>query len=148
MFHIEQATDIETIRVMFTEYQAWLGVDLCFQGFAKELAGLPGDYAPPSGRLLLERDRGGCIGLRRFSDERGELKRLYVRESHRGRGLGRALTQRALDEARAIGYRAVCLDTLPKMAGAIALYRKLGFREIAPYYHNPIPGALYLELRL
>jgi ribosomal protein S18 acetylase RimI-like enzyme len=135
-------------RALFREYQAWLGLDLCFQGFAAELAGLPGDYARPGGRLLVEAALQGCVALRPIDGDLAELKRLYVRESARGRGLGRALAARALADARAIGYRAVRLDTLPVMGAAIDLYRALGFVEIAAYRHNPIAGALYFELRL
>jgi ribosomal protein S18 acetylase RimI-like enzyme len=147
MFLIRDAAPDEA-RALFREYQAWLGIDLCFQQFDEELAALPGDYARPRGRLLVEDALSGCVALRPLAEEIAELKRLYVRESGRGRGLGRALTERALDDARAIGYRAVRLDTLPQMGAAIDLYRALGFVEIAPYRHNPIAGALYFELRL
>jgi len=139
------------VRALFQEYADGLGVDLCFQGFAQELAGLPGDYAPPSGGLWLAEvadDIAGCVALRRIDDERAEMKRLYVRPAFRGRGLGRALAQHVLEEAARIGYQRVCLDTLPSMGDAIALYRRLGFTEIPPYRVNPVPGALFLGREL
>jgi ribosomal protein S18 acetylase RimI-like enzyme len=147
--------DIATVRSLFLEYAAWLQIDLCFQGFTQELAGLPGAYAPPGGRLLLAEDEtaAGCVALRPLSSDASgtqcELKRLWVRPEFRGRNIGRALTTAALDAARAIGYRQIKLDTLPSiMPGAVALYRDLGFTDCAPYYHNPIPGSLYMECAL
>jgi ribosomal protein S18 acetylase RimI-like enzyme len=143
--------DLARVRELFVEYVAWLDVDLRFQGFAEELAGLPGMYARPDGRLLLAlRDRlaAGCIALRRFDARSGEVKRLWVRPAFRAAGLGSLLAARIVDEARAAGYERLVLDTLAPMTAAIALYRALGFTEIAPYYHNPLPGAVYMELRL
>ncbi|HEX2466369.1 MAG TPA: GNAT family N-acetyltransferase [Thermoanaerobaculia bacterium] len=152
---IRQATsdaDISAARELFVEYQAWLGVDLCFQGFATELATLPGDYAPPRGRLLLARtgddEIAGCIALRPLDDERCEVKRLFVRLDHHGGGIGRLLIERLVDEARAIGYRTMVLDTLPQMQAAQHLYQAFGFRDIPAYYHNPTPGVRYLALDL
>ena len=145
------ADDIPTVRVLFSEYAASLGVDLCFQKFDEELTGLPGAYAPPTGRLLVAWDGqtpAGCIALRRLGEGRCELKRLYVRPAYRGRGLGRLLACRALEEAAAAEYESVCLDTLPSMTEAIALYRALGFAPTEPYCHNPVPGALYLAKSL
>ena len=147
---------IEAARALFLEYANTLGFKLCFQGFDQELAGLPGAYAPPHGRLLLALDaRGqalGCVGVRPLASADGrrlaELKRLYVRAPARGTGLGARLTAAALDFARAAGYAAIRLDTLPSMQTAIAMYERLGFRDIAPYYDNPIAGARYLELAL
>lgn len=143
--------DVEAVRALFQEYAAWLAVDLCFQGFAAELATLPGAYAPPDGRLLLARAGGetaGCAALRRLDARSGEVKRLFVRAPFRGRGLGMRLARAIVDEARAIGYARLLLDTLPQMPQAQRLYRALGFREIAPYYANPIPGAVYMALAL
>jgi len=144
--------EIQQARRLFEEYAAWLGINLCFQNFDKELAGLPGDYAPPSGRLFLA-DEGdevmGCVALRKIGDHVGEMKRLYVRPAFRGRGLGRTLTEKLIAEARSIGYQRIRLDTLPgKMEQAVALYRSLGFHEIAPYYQNPVAGATFMELDL
>jgi putative acetyltransferase len=145
-------TRLEQVRSLFLEYAASLGFSLCFQGFDEELRALPGMYAPPRGRLLLAIEDGhpaGCVGLHEWDRDTAEMKRLYVAPALRGRGLGRVLTEAALSEARAIGYRRVRLDTVAAlMQPAIALYRELGFREIPPYRENPIPGALYLELPL
>ena len=143
--------DIERARSLFREYETSLGVDLCFQGFEQELAGLPGAYARPSGRLLLAVDDGrpaGCIALRPLGADGCEMKRLYVRPEFRGRRVGRLLAERLLAEARAIGYARMRLDTLPSMKEAIPLYRSLGFAEIGPYYANPVPGALFMERTL
>src|SRR5262249_35368976 len=146
------ASDMSEARALFREYQRALGVDLGFQGFEEEVAGLPGDYAPPGGRLLVAHDgavAAGCVALRRYRDAATcEMKRLYVRPAFRAGGLGLDLAGRVIAEARAIGYRHMVLDTLPSMAGAQRLYQRLGFREIAPYRHNPIAGTKYLELDL
>jgi putative acetyltransferase len=143
---------IEQARELFKEYEAWIEVDLCFQSFEKELAGLPGDYAPPDGRLLLAFQDGqlaGCVALRKIGDGTCEMKRLFLRPEFHGRGLGRPLIEKILNEAKEIGYQRMRLDTLPdKMEKAIALYRSLGFREIEPYYDNPVQGALFMELAL
>ena len=143
--------DIADCRALFEEYQRDLGVDLCFQGFAQELATLPGDYAPPRGRLLIARDAGepvGCVALRPLGDADCEMKRMYVRPSHRGGGLGRALAERIVAEGRALGYRHMKLDTLPRLAAAVALYRSLGFVESARYNDNPVEGVRYFALEL
>jgi GNAT superfamily N-acetyltransferase len=140
-------TDLDEIRVMLREYAAWLDVDLCFQNFEEELAGLPGDYAPPRGRLLFA-EGAGCVALRPIEQEICEMKRLYVRPEYRGSGLGRRLALAIIEEARGIGYRSMRLDTMPKMDGAQRLYASLGFRDIAPYRYNPEPGARFLELTL
>jgi ribosomal protein S18 acetylase RimI-like enzyme len=138
--------DIAQVRALFVEYQQALHVDLCFQGFAEELASLPGKYECLL--LAMEGDAAlGCVGLRPCGAD-GEMKRLYVRPQGRGRGIGRLLVSRVLERARRAGYRRVVLDTLPSMQEARALYRSLGFREIAPYYDNPIPGTSYLALPL
>lgn len=143
--------DIELVRALFAEYAAELPVDLAFQGFAEELATLPGAYAGPAGVLLLAWADGlaaGCVGLRPFAPGVCELKRLYVRAGFRGQGLARRLTEAALAEARTRRYARILLDTLPGMVEAQHLYRALGFREIGPYRANPVPGAKYMELAL
>ncbi|MBX7103686.1 MAG: GNAT family N-acetyltransferase [Gemmataceae bacterium] len=143
--------DLVVVRELFEEYAAGLGIDLCFQGFREELAGLPGMYSRPAGGVWLAEVDGiaaGCIALRPRGEDRAELKRLYVRPAFRGTGIARALAERALTAAIAIGYRQACLDTLRTMTGAIALYRSLGFAEIEPYYHNPIPEVVYLGREL
>ncbi len=143
---------LEQARKLFLEYAESLGFSLCFQSFDKELAGLPGDYSPPEGRLLLAEHDGkiaGCVALHRLSDGVCEMKRLYVRPAFRGKALGRALAERVIAEARAIGYSRMRLDTVVgKMDPAIALYRELGFRAIPSYRENPISGAIYMELKL
>ncbi|HEY6050355.1 MAG TPA: GNAT family N-acetyltransferase [Thermoanaerobaculia bacterium] len=143
--------EIAEVRALLVEYQASLDVDLGFQGFEREVAELPGSYAPPSGRLLLARADGrvcGCVALQPISADVCEMKRLYVRPGCRGSGLGRLLATRLLDDARAIGYRTVCLDTLPSMTRAAAMYEALGFEEIPPYRHNPVPGSRFMALSL
>ena len=151
------AAELGIVRSLFHQYADSLGFDLGFQGFAEELAGLPGDYAPPRGRLLLayagagEGRAGGpagCVALRPLEGEIGEMKRMYIPPAFRGRGLGRRLAERLLAEARQAGYRRLRLDTIDAMKEALGLYRSLGFREIPPYRYNPIPGAIYLELDL
>jgi putative acetyltransferase len=149
--HATQPRDVEAVRELFTEYAASLGVDLCFQDFDRELAELPGDYVPPNGSLLVARagrDAVACGALRRLEGDLCEMKRLYVRPSHRGLGLGRRLAEALIREAREIGYAHMRLDTLPSMTEAAALYERLGFRDVEPYYANPVPGTRYLELAL
>lgn len=152
VFQALSVAQIVQTRELFLEYAQSLGFSLCFQDFDKELAGLPGDYAPPEGRLLLAEcgnQLAGCVGLHRLDPGNCEMKRLYVRPQFRGKGLGRALCERIIAEARQIGYRRMRLDTVePVMKGAVAMYRKLGFKEIAPYRSNPIAGAMYMELEL
>jgi ribosomal protein S18 acetylase RimI-like enzyme len=149
---IDSAHDLATARTLFREYADSIGVDLCFQDFETELATLPGAYRPPSGALLLAERGGeaaGCVALRPLEPPAvAELKRLYVRPSARGAGLGAALTEAALGLAREAGYARIRLDTLPTMAAAQALYRRLGFRAVPPYRVNPIAGVLYMECDL
>lgn len=148
--------DLELVRGLFREYADGLGIDLCFQDFDAELAGLPGKYSAPAGRLLLawrrDADGGetavGCVALRAVDAATCEMKRLYLRPGLRGAQLGRRLAERIIAEARAAGYARICLDTLPSMSAAIGLYTALGFKSIEPYVYNPIPGALFLGLDL
>ena len=147
--------ELDELRDIFSEYARNLGVDLCFQQFDQELAGLPGEYAPPNGALLAAKVDGqlaGCCAIRPLDTadytNACEMKRLYVRKAFRAMGLGRQLAEAALDAARQAGYSCVLLDTLDDMEAARALYQELGFHEIPPYYHNPIPGAHYLKAAL
>jgi putative acetyltransferase len=149
--HAESADDIDIVKDLFLEYAAEIGVDLCFQGFAEELVTLPGEYAPPSGSLLLALAGGsvvGCVGLRDLSADICEMKRFYVRPKFRGGGVGRQLARAAIGDASAMGYAAIYLDTLAAMHSARRLYQSLGFKEIAPYYENPIPGTIYMALEI
>jgi putative acetyltransferase len=149
---MSSAEEMEQVRVLFREYADSLGFDLCFQSFEQELAGLPGPYAPPSGCLLLAtvgEEPAGCVALKKLADGVCEMKRLYVRSQHRGTGLGRTLAEQIIREARGLGYQVLRLDTVPSVMGkAVALYRSLGFRDIPAYYLNPVPGAVFMELRL
>lgn len=147
--------ELDALRDIFREYASELGVDLCFQKFDIELSALPGAYAPPHGALLTAKVDGqlaGCCGIRPLDTadypNACEMKRLYVRKAFRALGLGRQLAEAALDAAREAGYSCVLLDTLDDMEAARALYHDLGFHEIPPYYHNPIPGAHYLKATL
>lgn len=147
----ESKGDWVTARELFEEYAASLGFDLSFQEFDREVASLPGHYAPPRGVVLLALDgsaAAACVALRPLDGETCEMKRLYVRPSHRGTGLGKRLADAILAQARARGYRRMRLDTVPGMEAAIALYRALGFREIGAYRANPIPGAIFMEREL
>jgi GNAT superfamily N-acetyltransferase len=145
--------DLAAVRELFEEYAASLEIDLAFQGFADELAALPGKYAEPRGTIILAEGGGvviGCVALRPIPEAAAacEMKRLFVRPAGRGRGVGRGLVSRILEEARARGYTAMRLDTLPSMADAVRLYRSFGFRDTGPYVYNPVPGAMFLERRL
>lgn len=159
MLRLKQAIteeEIEAARSLFKEYAASLGFSLCFQSFDQELASLPGDYAPPGGRLLLadwiedeNEQLAGCVALHRLDDGVCEMKRLYVRPEFRGKGIGQSLAIAIVEEGREIGYRRMRLDTVPSVMGnAVALYRTMGFREIPAYRVNPIAGAIYMEMEL
>lgn len=147
--------DLDTVRSLFRDYQTDMGIDLCFQGFEAELAGLPGEYAPPSGSVwvaCVDGEPAGCCAFRPLTNtdhlDACEMKRLFVRRAFRGFGLGRLLVDRVLSDARLTGYTTMLLDTLSDMETARALYQESGFVEVAPYYHNPIPGAHYLKVNL
>jgi ribosomal protein S18 acetylase RimI-like enzyme len=151
LVQVETPQQIEEVRSLLREYEASLNVSLCFQGFEKELAELPGDYAPPRGRLLLECDGdqlAGCVALRELDEETCEMKRLYLRPEFRGQGAGRRLARSVIQEARTLGYKRMRLDTLAAMREAKALYESLGFKRIEPYYQNPLPGTEFMELEL
>jgi len=143
--------DIEIARELFREYADWLRADLCFQKFAEELAGLPGEYAPPRGRLLIACEGSepiGCAALRPRQNNECEMKRLYVRPAFQGRGFGRRLAEEVIAQARAIGYSAIVLDTLPSMGIALRLYEALGFTRRSAYYATPLPETIFMELKL
>ena len=145
------AEQLEEARSLFRAYARELGEDLCFQGFEAELAGLPGKYGPPDGRLILAACAGqiaGCVALRRLSAGDCEMKRLYVPPGFRGRGIGRALAEAVVSAARQPGYRRMVLDTLARLRPALRLYELLGFRPVAPYYENPLDEVVYLGLDL
>lgn len=154
MIEIVQATTpshIQTIRDLFREYEAFLQVDLCFQRFEEELSGLPGRYAPPQGSLLLASATGraaGCVAMRPMDEDVCEMKRLYVRPSYLGRGLGKKLARSVIEQARTAGYATMRLDTLDKLRPALSLYTGLGFQTCPPYYDNPLPGVVYMERAL
>lgn len=153
-WHIERVEGeaaLAAVRALLEEYWDSFGFTPCFQNFAGELAGLPGAYAPPEGRLALatiHREPAGCIALRRLDAFRAEVKRLYVRPAFRGKGLGRVLLEWAMAEARAIGYEEIVGDTMPTMHEALALYDRMGFERGAPYTDNPTQGAIFIRKRL
>ena len=143
--------DIAEVRSLFRAYAASLSVDLCFQDFDAELAGLPGPYVPPAGRLFLAWVGGvavGCVALRPLNARDGEMKRLFVRPEGRGHQVGRRLVQAVIAAAREAGYQRLLLDTLPEMQAAQRLYESLGFEETTAYVHNPVQGAKFLALTL
>lgn len=152
LIEAKSAQEISQVRELFQQYATGLGISLCFQNFEKELTELPGGYASPTGCLLLALEASkpvGCIALRKIADGVCEMKRLFVCPEFRGTGLGNSLTDAIIIIAREIGYDRMRLDTLPgKMDRAIAMYRALGFKEIEPYYSNPVEGALFMELAL
>jgi putative acetyltransferase len=142
---------IAAVRDLFQEYAAWLAIDLGFQGFNDELAALPGSYAPPRGRLFIAMNAdepAGCVAVRPAGGSVCEMKRLFIRPAYRGHGLGRRLASQAISEARAAGYSAMLLDTLPSMRDAIHLYQSLGFVTRAAYYETPLEDTVFMELRL
>ena len=143
--------DLLTVRALFQEYAASLDVDLAFQQFDKELADLPGKYAPPGGGIWLATESSevaGCIAFRPLFAATCEMKRLFVRSTFRGRGVGKLLVERVLRAAAEAGYKRICLDTLPSMTSAIELYQSLGFEPVAAYCHNPVPGAMFFAKEL
>lgn len=154
MAEIIEASTIEQYRqarLLVEEYARFLGIDLEFQGFSRELTDLPGMYGPPKGAMLLVHDGGafvGCVGLRPLLDGCGEMKRMYLRPAHQGKGLGRMLMEAFLIKARSLGYKTIRLDTIPALGRALGLYRKFGFVEIPPYRHNPAADAIFMELKL
>jgi len=147
----ETESQISGICALFREYEQFLNVDLCFQEFEKELVELPGRYAPPDGELLVAEDEGqfaGCVGLRKIGDGICEMKRLFVRPQYRGLGLGRALAEKIIHQAKVRNYAMMRLDTLGFLERAMRLYESLGFKRTEPYYTNPLPGVVYWELDL
>jgi ribosomal protein S18 acetylase RimI-like enzyme len=149
--HATQPSEIAAVAALFAEYARAVDAPCCFAGLERELATLPGEYAPPAGRLFLALDASGsagCVALRPLDADTAEMKRLYVRPAYRGQGLGRALAAAAIAAARQAGRRRMVLDTLPIMSEAIALYRSLDFKEFAPYLAVPTPGAVCYQLRL
>jgi len=150
---VRSPDDLEAIKALFDAYAASLGINLSYQNFVEEMAAMPGKYAPPKGELLLARGLDGaalgCVGLRPLEDAGTcEMKRLYVTPEGRGLGLGKALAERVVDEARRIGYRRMLLDTLPSLTTAVGLYDRMGFARIAAYYDTPIPGTIFMALAL
>jgi ribosomal protein S18 acetylase RimI-like enzyme len=151
LLQVESGERIAQTRQLFVEYARSLGFDLCFQGFDQELEELPWEYAPPDGRLILatwDGEAAGCVALRKLEEGICEMKRLYVRTELRGKGIGRALSEAVVEEARAMGYHAMRLDTIASMVEALGIYRSQGFVEIEPYRYNPIHDCVYLELAL
>jgi ribosomal protein S18 acetylase RimI-like enzyme len=143
--------NLEAVRKLFEEYSGSLNFDLCFQNFDEELTNLPGDYAPPTGCLLLamyQSQAAGCVALRRLSKGICEMKRLYVQPQFRHHGIGKALAEAVIEQAKKAGCTRMRLDTVPSMNAARAIYTSLGFVEIGPYRHNPIEGAVFMELLL
>lgn len=151
LIQVESEEHLDCIRELFKEYEKSLGFDLDFQDFEKELAKLPGEYAVPDGCLLLAfygKNIAGSAGLRKLGQGICEIKRMYVRPNFRGKGIGRAMSVRIIEIARAIGYKRMRLDTIDTMRTAISLYKSLGFKKIKPYRYNPVDGASYMELLL
>ena len=151
VIQVNKGDELLSVRALFEEYAASLNFDLCFQGFKEELANLPGNYTPPEGRLLLALHSvgaAGCVALQKFEDGICELKRLYVKPRFRGLGIGRTLAETIISEARKVGYKRMCLDTVPSMREAQLLYQSMGFKDAEPYRYNPICGTRFMELAL
>ena len=151
IFEAISSLQINIAADLFREYQQFLDVDLCFQGFQKELATLPGKYAPPQGAILLVEQNGkiaGCVAVRLLKDDICEMKRLYVKDKFQGLSLGRKLTEAIIAKAKVLGYKKMQLDTLQRLDRAIGLYEKMGFKQIQPYYANPLTEVIYWELEL
>jgi len=151
IIEVTKTEDIQTVRELFDEYADTIGIDLTFQNFEQELLHISDIYTPPEGALILAKQEGmpaGCVGLRKIDTHRCEMKRLYVRPTSRGKGLGNALCRKIISKGRQLGYREMLLDTLSTMNDAQALYRLHGFKETEPYYHNPLPAAQYFLLTL
>ena len=147
----QTTVEMDAVRELFRDYQRFLAVDLCFQGFEEEVATLPGRYAPPNGRLLLTlegTDAAGCVALRALDDGACEMKRLFIRPAYRGQGLGRLLAMHIINEATALGYNVMRLNTLDTLESAMRMYAGLGFQRRMPYYTNPLPGIVYWERAL
>ena len=148
---VAKPDDLVHVKSLFSEYASRLGIDLSFQDFDREFAALPGDYAPPTGCILLAKEESeavGCVALRRISEDVCEMKRLYVKPTFRKQGIGGRLAESMMEEARLRGYRIMKLDTLPSMREALRLYESLGFRKTTPYRHNPVKGAVFMQLDL
>jgi len=151
VFPVSNSQELAIARQLFIEYQQWLNTDLCFQGFEKELASLPGKYAEPNGSILLAEHQGkiiGCVAVRQIKDDICEMKRLYVKPEFQGLLAGRLLAEAIIQKAKELGYKKMQLDTLQRLDRAIGLYEKLGFKEIKPYYDNPLDEVVYWELDL
>jgi GNAT superfamily N-acetyltransferase len=151
VIQVNEGDDLLAIRVLFEEYAASLNFDLCFQDFNEELTNLPGNYAPPDGRLLLalcSADPAGCVASQKFDEGICEMKRLYVRPRFRGLGIGKTLAETIISEARKTGYKRMCLDTVPSMREAQLLYQSMGFKDVEAYRYNPICGTRFMELVL
>lgn len=151
IIRVEREDDIEIIRELFLEYFDWLDNDACFENFEDEVTELPGEYVPPEGQILLAREDDwpiGCVALRKFQEGVCEMKRLYVRDDYKGKGIGKTLIVRLIEEARNLGYKKMVLDTLPFMQQAIHLYQAFGFKEIDAYGDHPVEGAIYMEMEL
>ena len=151
LIKVASESDLREARALFIEYASSLGFDLSFQGFDEEIARLPGEYSQPDGCILMayeDSNVAGCVALRKLADGVCEMKRMYVRPTFRGKGIGRALALEVIHIARNSGYERMRLDTMPSMREAIELYRRLGFRKIEAYRYNPLDGALFMELLL